>query len=81
MVKIQVIFLAVAFAFLFVANTSVNAQCVTMCYTGGCCLAAAPQCCTINGVKLCCPINTAIGRTSAMDINQNTSSRYNLLSD
>ncbi|CAF3509714.1 unnamed protein product [Rotaria socialis] len=81
MAQSQVIFLVVAFAILFVANTSVNGQCYTACFTGGCCSAALPQCCNINGVKLCCPTNHAIGRTTEMDIDQSTSSRYNLLSD
>ncbi|CAF1160895.1 unnamed protein product [Rotaria sp. Silwood1] len=78
MARIQLILLAVFFAFLFITNTSVNGQCVTWWQSGGCCRASHRQRCVVNGMKLCCSVQRELGRTTQMDTDESTSPRYNL---
>ena len=82
MARLQTVLVIVVVAFLMMGNALVNAQCpsgYTSCVSGGCCAPSHPQCCIVNGVKLCCKVKlhrSILG--TEVDTNESTSARYNL---
>ncbi len=79
MVRTQTLLLIVALAFLALTSTSVNGQCYTHCISGGCCSSSHPQCCVVNGIKLCCNFRLVRGRSNNADADESTSPRLGFI--